>query len=264
MRKIICGGNWKMQIPHVSEGEKIALNLASEITSLPPGVEVFIAPSFNSLYVIGRKIEETNLKLAGQNMHYLEKGAFTGQTSILSLIEAKCSYVILGHSEPRRIFGESSQIINLKVKLAIKKGLRPVLCIGETAKEREEGLTAKINELQLTESLKGISAVDMTNVIIAYEPVWAINNEFLNPGIEIKPATPRQASEAHKLIRNWIETQYGDEIANNIPIIYGGSMNSKNAKELLHLEDIDGGLIGGASLTGETFLPIIRIAESIV
>ncbi len=253
-----------MQISNVREGVEIASNLASELNNLPLGIEVFVAPSFNSLYTISKTIEGTKLKLAGQNMHYFEKGAFTGQISILSLLEAKCSFVILGHSEPRRIFGESNEFINLKVKKALEKGIRPVLCIGETAKEREEGLTKNINTTQLAESLKGVSNDEMNKIVIAYEPVWAINNEFLNPGIKIKPATPKQAGEIHELIRSWIKDRYGKDIANNVPIIYGGSMNAKNAEELLSLENIDGGLIGGASLEVDTFLPIIRIAESLV
>ncbi|UCE13494.1 MAG: triose-phosphate isomerase [Candidatus Heimdallarchaeota archaeon] len=262
MRRFILGGNWKMQITRLGEAERIAENIAAAIENVS-SVEVFIAPSFNALNSVGLTITKTKLKLAGQNMHYHEKGAFTGEISVLSLIEAGCEYVILGHSERRRIFGEKDDTINQKVLLAINHGLKPVLCIGETAEERANGRTAEVNQSQLAGSLRNVSAQQLQNVIIAYEPVWAIDNKFLNPNIEIKPATPEQASEAHMIVRDWIRKHYGQESAANIPIIYGGSMKEKNATELLTIEDIDGGLVGGASLSAEAFVPIIRSAEKL-
>ncbi|MFX0015358.1 MAG: triose-phosphate isomerase [Promethearchaeota archaeon] len=263
MRQFICGGNWKMQIPHVDEAKRVAVSIANAINDIF-SVEVFIAPSSNALYSIGRSIAKTKLKLAGQNIHYHEKGAFTGETSILSLIEAGCEYVLIGHSERRRIFGETDEIINQKILLALKKGLKPVLCIGETAEERADGKIAEINQNQLAGSLQHVSQRDLQNIIIAYEPVWAIDNRFLNPTSQIKPATPKQASEAHKIVRNWIKEHYSQSAANEIRIIYGGSMKEENASEILMLEDIDGGLIGGASLTAKSFVPIIRLAEELL
>ncbi|MFX1283852.1 MAG: triose-phosphate isomerase [Promethearchaeota archaeon] len=262
MRRLIVGGNWKMSITHVGEAERIAKNIANALVSIT-SVEVFIAPSFNALYTIGLALAKTKIKLAGQNIHFQDKGAFTGETSILSLIDAGCEYVILGHSERRRIFGETNEIINLKVLKTIEKGLKPVLCIGETAKERAEDRVMEVNQSQLTGSLKNISEQQLKNVIIAYEPVWAINNKFLNPDVEIKPATPQQASEAHTIVRDWIRNHYSNAAAENTPIIYGGSMKESNAAELLAIEDIDGGLVGGASLSAESFVPIIRIAEDL-
>ncbi|UCG04528.1 MAG: triose-phosphate isomerase [Candidatus Heimdallarchaeota archaeon] len=251
-----------MQISQVEEAVRITENIANAIKNISM-VDVFIAPSFNALYSVGKSISNTNLKLASQNIHYLEQGAFTGETSILSCINAGCEYVILGHSERRRIFGETGENINQKVLKTLEKGLKAVLCIGETAKERAEGRVKEVNQSQLAGSLKGVSQTQIEKIIIAYEPVWAINNKFLNPDIEIKPATPHQASEAHAMVRDWFRQEYGDSIANSIQIIYGGSMNQKNAEELLKIDDIDGGLIGGASLTAKTFLPIIRSAEKL-
>jgi triosephosphate isomerase len=250
-----------MQITQVENAVKIAKDILNGL--IQSHVDVFIAPSANALYSVGKVISNSKLSLAGQNMHSYEEGAFTGQISILSLIEAGCLFVILGHSEPRRIFGETDELINLKVLKAVEKGIRPVLCIGESAKEREEGRTTEIIQTQLERGLRGLTAEQMSHVIIAYEPVWAINNEFLNPDTIIKPATPDQASEAHEFTRDWVRTTFGNDLAENIPIIYGGSMNPSNAKRLLELEDIDGGLIGGASLSVKTFLPIIQFAEEL-
>ncbi len=262
MRRFVIGGNWKMSIPHVKDAERIAKNIANAIGSIS-SVETFIAPSFNALHTIGQVLAKTKVKLAGQNVHFHEKGAFTGETSILSLIDAGCEYVILGHSERRRIFGETNEIINLKVLKTIEKGLRPVLCIGETAKERAEDRVMEINQNQLAESLKNVSEKQLQEVIIAYEPVWAINNKFLNPDVEIKPATPQQASEAHEIVRDWIRKHYSNAAAENTLIIYGGSMKESNAAKLLAIDDIDGGLVGGASLRADTFVPIIRLAEQL-
>lgn len=262
MRRFIIGGNWKMQISQVDEAVRIAESIANAMKNILM-VDVFIAPSFNALYSVGKVISKTNLKLASQNIHYHEQGAFTGETSILSCIDAGCDYVLLGHSERRRIFGETNEAINQKVLKTLQNGLKPVLCIGETAKERTEGRVTEVNQNQLAGSLKGVSQTQLENVIIAYEPVWAINNKFLNPGVEIKPATPHQASEAHAMVRDWFKQEYGESIAETIQIIYGGSMNEKNASELLKIKDIDGGLVGGASLTTETFIPIISSAEKL-
>ncbi|MFX1505190.1 MAG: triose-phosphate isomerase [Promethearchaeota archaeon] len=262
MRRFMIGGNWKMQILKVGEAVRIAESIANALKNFSM-VDVFIAPSFNALYSVGKAISKTKLKLASQNVHYHEQGAFTGEISILSCIDAGCDYIILGHSERRRIFGETNEIINQKVVKTLQNGLKPVLCIGETAKERAEGRVKEVNQEQLTGSLKGVTQEQLGKVIIAYEPVWAINNKYLNPGVEIKPATPDQASETHAMVRDWFKQEYGDTCADQIPIIYGGSMNEKNATELLKIKDIDGGLVGGASLTAESFIPIIRSAEDL-
>jgi triosephosphate isomerase len=260
MRRFILGGNWKMQIPLVDNATSTGKKIANAINNIF-SVDIFIAPAFNALYSVGRIIQHTNLRLAAQNVHYYEKGAFTGQVSVLSLLDAGCEYVICGHSEPRRLFNETNEMINRKIKISLEKNLIPVLCIGETARERENNRVTEVNEGQLSGSLKGVSEKELKRIIIAYEPVWAINNKFLNPEVEIKPASPHQASEAHQIVRNWISRNFGDAAADHIRIIYGGSMNPSNANKLLSLEDIDGGLIGGASLSVDTFLPIIQLAE---
>ncbi|MHA1977570.1 MAG: triose-phosphate isomerase [Candidatus Hodarchaeales archaeon] len=261
MRRFVVGGNWKMQVTSTNEAVRIADDIAQGLSTLS-SVDVFIAPSFTELYSVSKAIKDTHLKLAGQNMYFHDKGAFTGQISVLSLQDL-CQYVILGHSEPRRIFGETDEFIRQKLLKALEKGLKPVLCLGETAKEREEGNTKAVLHRQLIGSLKELDVKRMTEIVIAYEPVWAINNKFLNPDTEIRPATPEEANGAHTLIRDWIKNEFGVNTAEEISIIYGGSMNAQNAKELLHLDQIDGGLIGGASLSAEKFLPIIRAAAQI-
>lgn len=253
-----------MQVSRVDDAVSIAQAIARAIQDMAPErVECFIAPSFTALRAVGQALQGTKLKLAGQNMHFHEKGAFTGEISVDSLLDAGCEYVILGHSERRRIFGETDDVINKKVKKALEKGLKPVLCIGETAQERNEGRLKEVNTTQLAGSLAGVSAEEMERVVIAYEPVWAINNKFLNPGVdEIKTATPEQANEAHDLIREWLKTQFG-ATGRAVPIQYGGSMKPHNAEGLLSLAEIDGGLVGGASLSAESFAPIIETAEKI-
>lgn len=259
MRRYVIGGNWKMQVVTVDESVKIAQEIARGISSIST-VEVFISPSFNSLYPVSQSIKETRLHLAGQNMYNHDKGAFTGQISALSLLDANCRYVLLGHSEPRRIFGEQDKLIRSKLLKALDHNISPVLCIGETARERELDQTTEILHQQLSGSIKGLTPSQIRQIVIAYEPVWAINNKFLNPDTEIRPATPVEAKEAHGITRDWLRNEFGAPTAEDIPIIYGGSMNAKNAKELLSIDDIDGGLIGGASLSVDKFLPIIQFA----
>jgi triosephosphate isomerase len=227
------------------------------------GVEVFIAPSYNALYPVGQEIEGTDLKLAGQNMYFRDKGAFTGEISPDALVEAGCEYVILGHSERRRIFGEDNEYIGKKVNKALEKGLKVVLCIGESAKERADGKLEEINTEQLKRGLKDVTEDQLQNVIIAYEPVWAINNPYLNPNVEIKAASPEEAKEAHIMVRNWFKENYSEEAANKIQIQYGGSMNPDNCGNLLPLEEIDGGLVGTASISAETFIPVIKKAAEL-
>ena len=261
MRSFVIGGNWKMQILKVDEAVKAAKAIADAINGLDlTGVDVFIAPSFNALYSVGQAIKGSKLKLAAQNMYFRDNGAFTGEISPDSLLDAGCTYVLLGHSERRRIFNEDDAYINQKVKKALEKGLKPVLCIGETAKERAQGKTDEVNKTQLAGSLADVLPEQMKNVVIAYEPVWAINNKFLNPDTEIKTATPEQAEEAHIFIRKWLVEKYGQEIGGVVPIQYGGSMNAANAAGLLKIVDINGGLIGGASLKAADFKPIIEAA----
>jgi triosephosphate isomerase len=260
MRKFIFGCNWKMQILKIEEACKIADAIAKSVEDIPEEIEIYIAPSFTALAKVGEVLKGTRIKLAAQNMYFQDSGAFTGEIAADSLLDAGCEYVILGHSERRRIFNEDNSGINQKVKKALEKGLKPVLCIGETARERNDGLTEEVNRSQLEESLADVEPDQMQNVVIAYEPVWAINNKFLNPDVEIKTATPEQAQEVHQFIRQWLVDKFGEEIGSAVPIEYGGSMNGENAAGLLEITEINGGLIGSASLAAEKFRPIIDAA----
>jgi triosephosphate isomerase len=230
MRRYVIGGNWKMQVVTVDESVKIAQEIARGISSIST-VEVFISPSFNSLYPVSQSIKETRLHLAGQNMYTHDKGAFTGQISALSLLDANCRFVLLGHSEPRRIFGEKDKLIRSKLLKALDHNISPVLCIGETAREREIDQTTETLHQQLSGSMKGLTPSQIRQIVIAYEPVWAINNKYLNPDTEIRPATPVEAKESHGITRDWLRKEFGTPLAEEIPIIYGGSMNAGNAKE---------------------------------
>lgn len=257
MRKYIFGGNWKLQKPTIKLATETARLIADKMSTVK-GVNAFIAPSPNTLFEVGKSIEGSDLKLAAQNMHFMEQGAFTGEVSVEGILEAGCEYVLLGHSERRRIFSETNEDINKKVKLALDNDLKVVLCIGETANERSKGLMANVNREQLSGSLAGIHENQLKNLIVAYEPVWAINNAYLNPGIEIKAATVDEAIESHKIVRGWFHENYGMVAATKIHIQYGGSMKPSNASELLRQEDIDGGLIGGASLKADSFIAIMN------
>ena len=225
-------------------------------------VEIFIAPSFTSLVELGKIFKNTNIKMAAQNMSQFDSGAYTGEISPDWLIETGCEYVILGHSERRRVFGETDELINEKVKKALEKGLKVVLCIGETASERMNGLKETINSTQLDKSLKGISSKQIEHIIIAYEPVWAINSRALNPTGEIKAATPVQAEEMHVFIRDYLIQKYGNK-ARSIPLQYGGSVKPSNSEELFQITEINGGLVGGASLKPDDFSIIVKNASKI-
>ena len=261
MRKKIFGGNWKMQSTTIKQSLEIIESLLKAIPNdYYEKLDIFVCPSFTALKSVCEVTKNTKLKVCAQNMHSDVKGAFTGEISVDSIKELGCEYVLLGHSERRRIFKEDSQFINKKVHTALQNNLKVVLCIGETAQERNEGKVVEVNESQLTNSLKGITEEHLANIVIAYEPVWAINNPALNPGVEIRAATAKEAQEAHVIVRNWFAKNYSKESAETIRIQYGGSMNKKNADELVAISDIDGGLIGSASLKADDFLPILTSA----
>ncbi|MCP4761176.1 MAG: triose-phosphate isomerase [archaeon] len=257
--KFVIGGNWKMNM-----GINASIETAKKMVEAMKGIEgviIFIAPSYTSLVDLGKIFKNTNIKLVGQNMSEFDKGAYTGEISPEWLLEAGCEYVLLGHSERRRIYGEISETINIKLLKALEKGLKPVLCIGETAGERADGRKEEVNAVQLEKSLKDVTAEQMKNVVIAYEPVWAINSRGLNPVGEIKPATPAQAEEMHLFLRKWFVDKYGTDVGNDIPIQYGGSVKPANCAELFKIKDINGGLIGGASLKPEDFSTIAKTAS---
>lgn len=216
------------------------------------GCTVIVCPPYTSLSLASSLLKGSIIKLGAQNMYFEEQGAFTGEISAAMLKSAGCEYVIIGHSERRTIFRETNGMINLKIKKALGSGLKPVFCIGETLEEREKGITNEVLKTQLEEGLAGLGEDDVNKIIIAYEPVWAIGTG--------RTATPEQAQEAHKFIRNVIGEKFSPAVAGNIIIQYGGSVKPDNAAELLKQEDIDGALVGGACLKADSFLSIIRSA----
>jgi triosephosphate isomerase len=251
MRKKVIAGNWKMN-NDLKESEKLIVALKNLLQKEKPTCDVIICPPFTSLSEASKLTTESVIKLGAQNMHFEEGGAYTGEISSSMLKSAGCEYVILGHSERRNIFGESDEIINKKIKKALAAGLKPIFCVGELLEERENGSTNDVVKRQVLTGLDGISADGMKNIIIAYEPVWAIGTG--------KTATPAQAQEVHEFIRDLIEVDYSFEIAKEIIIQYGGSVKPDNAKVLLSQKDIDGALVGGACLKADSFWGIIKSA----
>ncbi len=243
MRKSYIAGNWKM---HKTVDEAIAL--AESLGSVFKGSEnkFMIAPPFTALKNVCDTVKGTNILVGAQNMGPVESGAHTGEVSVLMLKEIGVKVVILGHSERRHVYGESDELINTKVKLALAHGLEVILCVGETLEQREQGITEKIIETQVNKGLSGIS--DLSNITIAYEPVWAIGTG--------KTATPEDADAVHGFIRELISKIYDKSAADNLIIQYGGSVKPENVKSLMSMENIDGALVGGAALTVENFTPI--------
>jgi len=216
-------------------------------------VDIAICPPFTSLSPVHREIQETKILLGAQNVHYESSGAFTGEISATMLISCGCKLVILGHSERRRLFGEDNQLINKKIQTALNAGLVPILCVGETIEQREQNITSDVIRTQLTESLDRVHLTG-DNLIIAYEPVWAIGTG--------KTATPEQVVSVHRLIRTILTERYSKDIAEKTRILYGGSIKPENAKTLFPEPEIDGGLVGGASLDAGKFIRIIEAAHS--
>ena len=238
MRKRIVAGNWKMnktpqEAKELIEALKplVAENQTTEIVFCPPFVDIALAVELT---------KDTNIKIGAQNMYFEEKGAYTGEVAPAMLKAAGCEYVILGHSERRGYFGETDEIVNKKVLKAIEHELTPILCVGETLEQREQGITEDLVRMQTKIALKGVAPEDAKKVVIAYEPIWAIGTG--------KTATNDQAQEVCKAIRDVVREIYDEEVADAMRIQYGGSVNAGNASDLFAMPDIDGGLVGGASL----------------
>jgi triosephosphate isomerase len=254
MRKTIIAGNWKMNKTH-KEAAATLKELATLVKDKENlgGVEVIIGAPFTALESAVRATEGTPIAIAAENMSEHEGGAYTGEISATMLKELGVEYVILGHSERRAMYGETDAIVNAKVKAALKSGLKPILCIGEQLEDRESGKTNEVNDTQLKGGLEGVTAEEMANVIVAYEPVWAIGTG--------KTATPEMAEETHAFVRSVLVELYGNDVAEGVTIQYGGSMKPGNAKELLAQKNIDGGLVGGAALEAESFYVIISAGK---
>jgi triosephosphate isomerase len=251
MRRTVIAGNWKMYKGLVETAELIN-EFKSKLTAAKPNVTVVVHPPFTSLAVAANLLKGTSIKLGAQNMSDQDEGAYTGEVSWNMLKSAGCDYVILGHSERRQYYKETNELINAKVKKALAHGLIPIVCVGESLEEREKGITEQIVGVQIKEVLKGLSSSEMDNVIMAYEPLWAIGTG--------KTATPAQAQEVHQFIRKLISQVYSWATAEKVIIQYGGSVKPDNAAELLAQNDIDGALVGGASLKADSFAQIVGAA----
>jgi len=253
MRKKIIAGNWKMHMTQ-SESEAFITTFLREIGDLDE-VEIVIAPPFTAIPKVSELLTQTqNVKVGAQNMHWERKGAFTGEVSPAMLRELFVRYVVLGHSERRAMFCETDEIVNRKVRAAHEEILRPILCIGETLAQREKGEVEKVLEAQLHGSLANVEPKELLETVIAYEPVWAIGTG--------KTATTAQAQEAHAFIRKTLHQMSDEGTAERIRIQYGGSVKPDNARELLSQPDIDGALVGGASLDPRSFAQIVRAGAS--
>jgi triosephosphate isomerase len=247
MIRPIIAANWKMN-KTVSE----ALDFVNRLKKLALDINdrhVVIAPPFPALYPVGAVLKDSGMGLAAQNLSGNKEGAYTGEVSARMLVDAGCTHVIVGHSERRTLFGESNEMVNAKTGMALQSGMRPIVCIGESLQERETGKTFDVIERQIKEGLNLIAAHDIDQLIIAYEPVWAIGT-----GIT---ATPEQAGEAHAFIRQLMEELYGEGPADRLPLLYGGSVKPENIGKLMAQPDINGALVGGASLDVEIFGKIV-------
>ena len=247
MRNYFIAGNWKMNMTP-SKGAEFAKALSEAVAGC--SARVLVAPPFVTIPAVAEAIRGTNLVLGAQNMSNHLNGAHTGEVSVEMLKELGVSVIILGHSERRAIYGENDSFINAKVRLAIEQGLEVILCVGETLEERENGKLEAVLHRQVVEGLKEVSASDMSKVTVAYEPVWAIGTG--------KTATPDDANSAHAFIRAEIEKLYGKGVAESLVIQYGGSVKPSNVKDLMAMEHIDGALVGGAALSLEQFVPIVK------
>lgn len=248
MRKIIIAGNWKMN-KTTTEAIELANGLKRELYKIDD-IGIVICPPFTAIDEVAEVVYESNIGLGAQNMHWEDAGAFTGEVSAPMLKELGCGYVILGHSERRQYFHETNETVNKKLRSALKHGLTPIVCVGESLEERESGRTFDVIRDHVTNSLKGLDKDEVKKVIVAYEPVWAIGTG--------KTATPDQAQEVHCFIRELLEKAYTREIAEEITIQYGGSVKPGNIKELISRKDIDGALVGGASLDVKSFSEIVK------
>ena len=247
MRRPIIAGNWKMN-KTPAEAEELVKALVPLVADAE--AEVGVCPPFVCLDAVGKVIKGTNIKLGAQNVHFEKSGAFTGEISADMLLAMGVEYVIIGHSERRQYFGETDCTVNKRARAALAAGLKPIICVGESLAERENGITDELVGMQTKLALKEIEAEQLEQLVIAYEPIWAIGTG--------KTATAQEANATIGAIRRAIAQVYGEEAAQKVRIQYGGSMNPKNASELMAQSEIDGGLIGGASLKAEDFSKVVK------
>ncbi len=248
MRRPIIAGNWKMY-KNVNEAIELANNIKRAVFNVD-NVEIVICPPFIDLGDVGEMLGETNIAMGAQNCYWEKEGAFTGEISPQMLESVGCRYVIIGHSERRKYFGETDETVNRKIRAVSDSGLIPIMCVGEILEEREANKTLEVVRTQVTEGLKGFDEQYLEQLVIAYEPVWAIGTG--------RTATPEQAQEVQAVIRGLLREMYSGPFSQSKRILYGGSVKPENIEALMKEEDIDGGLIGGASLKSDSFIDIIK------
>ncbi len=253
MRKIIIAGNWKMNKTSF-EAVELSNSLKRELCDVT-AVDIVVCPPFTALTEVNDVLLETNITLGAQNLYWEDSGAFTGEISAAMIKSAGATYVIVGHSERRQFFYETNETVHKKIAAALKHSLTPIVCVGENLKEREENKTFSIIKNQCEGSLKGFAPEEMKKMVLAYEPVWAIGTG--------KTATAAQAQEVHQHIRNLLTQMYTQEVAQEVRIQYGGSVKPENIAQLVSQKDIDGALVGGASLQAESFVKIIKNCHKI-
>ena len=254
MRKPIIAGNWKMN-KTIEESVQLANGIKRSLFDCDD-IEVVLCPPFTSLSDVKDVLLDTRISLGAQNIYWESKGAFTGEVSPVMLKALGCAYVIIGHSERRAYFGETNETVNKKVKAALSEGLSPIVCVGERLEEREDGKTFDVVSQHVEYGLADIAEDEILRVVVAYEPVWAIGTG--------RNATPEQAEEVHKLIRELLGRKYGRELSEKIRIQYGGSVKPENIEALISERDIDGALVGGASLKEDSFVDMVKRASGVV
>ena len=248
MRTPLIAGNWKMNLL-IGDAVKLVNDLKPLVAGVK-GAETVVCPVFTALHAVGQALKGSNIAMGGQNCYVKESGAFTGEISPQMLLDAGCAWTIIGHSERRQYFNETGQFLNQKLKFALVSGLKVMFCVGETLDERENGKMDEVLTRQVLDGLAGLSDPDFSRTAIAYEPVWAIGT-----GVT---ASPQQAQDAHALIRGLVRKQFGETIASRVRIQYGGSVKADNAAELMAKPDVDGALVGGASLKPQSFADIVK------
>lgn len=250
MRKKIVAGNWKMNLTR-DESINLVNEISKKLNDIAENTEVIVAPAFvNLAAVVDSKDRNIKIEIAAQNMHYAESGAFTGEISAIMLNNIDVNTVILGHSERREYFNEDASLLTRKVEQALLHKMKIIFCFGEKLEDRQSDNHFNVVKAQIKDSLFHLNTIDWNNIILAYEPVWAIGTG--------ETATPDQAQEMHAFIRNLLKSKYDNKLADNVSILYGGSVKPANAKEIFSKEDVDGGLIGGAALKADDFLAIIN------
>ena len=251
MRRTVIAGNWKMNF--TPSEAKAFITAVKPLVAGKNGCDIIFCAPYVTIAAAQEAAKGSNIKIGAENVHFAEKGAYTGEVSAKMLTECGVEYVIIGHSERRQYFGETDETVNLRTKAALAAGMKVILCLGEVKDQRLSGITDEVVAMQTKLDLKDVTAEEMKNIIIAYEPVWAIGTGLT--------ATPEQAEETCSVIRKTLAAIYGEKVAEETTIQYGGSMNEKNAAELLAKPNVDGGLIGGASLVPEKFAAIVEAAQ---